>query len=181
VPQGQFDTLVAGVAKLGEALQNRRDSEDVTEGYYDTKERLRTFEVEEEGLRKYYESKAPTGKPEDMMAVRRELTEIRAQIEKMKGRIKRWDNQVELATVVVKVHERKDYVPPSSTNAPVEPGFGQSLGGTFSGSIDALVAVGKGFVLGVVAVAPWLAIVAVVGSPLWVYLWRARRSRKQLS
>jgi hypothetical protein len=181
VPQGQFDTLVAAVAKLGEALQNRRDSQDVTEGYYDAKERLKTLEVEEEALRKYYAQKQPTSTPAEMMAVHDKLTEFRTQIEQTKGRIKRWDNQVELATVAINVRERKDYVPPSSSNAPVEPSFGQSLGGTFSGSIDALVVVGKDLVLGVVAVAPWLAIIAVVGSPLWVHLWRARRTRKRLS
>ena len=73
-----FEEVVAAAARLGEAVHNRRDSQDVSGSYYDTRERLKTFEVEEDGLRKYYESKAPTAKAEEMMAVRRELRDIRA-------------------------------------------------------------------------------------------------------
>jgi hypothetical protein len=174
VPQAHFEDLLTAVAKLGETVHNRRDSQDVSGSYYDTRERLKTFEVEEDGLRKYYESKSPTAKPEDMMAVRRELKEIRAQIEEIKGRLKRWDNQVEYATVVINLQDRKDYVPP------VMPNFGGSIGRAFQGSIEALVAVGKGIVLTAVALAPWLAIAALLGSPWWPRLWRRFKARKRV-
>jgi hypothetical protein len=180
VPQEHFDALVAAVAKLGEALHNRRDSQDVTEGYYDTRERLKTFEVEEEGLRKYYADRAPTAKPEDMMAVRRELTQLRAQIEELKGRLRRWDNQVDLATVVVNLSERKEYVPPVVPNSPVVATFGGTIGEKFRNSIDGIVDLGKNIVFGAVGAAPWVALVAVVGGPLWLRLWRLLRSRKRL-
>jgi hypothetical protein len=172
VPEARYKALVGAIAKLGEATQSRSDSQDVSGSYYDTKERLKTFTVEEEGLRKYYENKSPTAKPEDMMAVRRELTQIRAQIEEMTGRLKRWDSQVEFSTVVVNMHDRKDYVPPVVAN------FGGSVGRAFHGSIELLVDFGKGLVLTVVAAAPWLAIVALLGSPFWLRWRRSARARK---
>lgn len=174
VPEARFNDLSAAVAKLGETIHQRTDSQDVSEGYYDTKQRLKTYQVEEEGLRKYYEAKAPTAKPEDMMAVRRELTQIRAQIEEMTGRLKRWDNQVEWATIIVDLRDRQDYVPP------VVPNFGGSVGRAFQGSIEMLVSFGKGVLLFVVAASPWLLLVAVLGSPFWRRLWLAHKARKRL-
>jgi hypothetical protein len=172
VPEAQFDALVAALAKLGEARRNSRDSQDITEHYYDLKERLKTFQIEEEGLRKLYQEKAPTSKLEELAVLRREMTQIRSQIEEMTGKLKRWDNQVELATIVVTIRDRKDYVPP------VVPDFGGNIGRTFQGSIEALVSVGKGLVLTVVALTPWLVVLGVLGSPLWWRLWRTYRTRK---
>ena len=175
VPEARFKDLIAALVKLGETLHNRADSQDVSEGYYDTKERLKTFEVEEKGLREYYEKHAPSAKPEDMMAVRRELRQIRADIEIMKGRLNRWDNQVEYSTVVVSMRDRKDYVPL------VVPNFGGSLGRAFQGSIETLVSLGKGIVLTVVALAPWLLLIAVLGIPFWPRLRRAYKTRRSVS
>ncbi len=174
VPEARYRDLIVALTKLGETLHNRADSEDVSEGYYDTKERLKTFEIEEKGLRDYYDKHAPNAKPEDMMAVRREMKQIRAEIETMKGRLNRWDNQVEFSTVVVTLRDRKDYVPP------IVPDFGGQIGRAFQGSIELLVSFGKGLVVTVVALAPWLLLLAVLGSPLWLRLWRAFKARKRL-
>jgi hypothetical protein len=172
VPESRFGALVAALVKLGEARRNTKDSQDITESYYDLKERLKTFQIEEEGLRKLYQEKAPSSKLEELAVLRRELTQIRSQIEEMTGKLKRWDNQVELATVIVTVHDRKDYVPP------VLPDFSGSIGRTFQGSIEALVSAGKGLVLAVVALAPWLVVLGVLGAPAWWRLWRAYKARK---
>jgi hypothetical protein len=174
VPEARFRDLIAALTKLGETLHNRADSDDVSEGYYDTKERLKTFEVEERGLREYYDKHAPSAKPEDMMAVRREMKQIRAEIETMKGRLNRWDDQVAYSTVVVNMRDRKDYVPP------IVPDFGGRVGRVFQASIEALVSFGKGIVVAVVALAPWLLVLAVLGSPLWLRVWRAWKARKRL-
>ncbi|MCI0458252.1 MAG: DUF4349 domain-containing protein [Gemmataceae bacterium] len=175
VPVAQFDALVAALTQLGEARRNKRDSQDITENYYDLKERLKTFHIEEEGLRKLYQEKAPTSKLEELAVLRRELTQIRAQIEEMTGKLKRWDNQVELATVVVTIRDRKDYVPP------MVPDFGGSVGRAFEGSIHAMVSVAKGLVLVVVALAPWLVVLGVLGAPVWWRLWRTYKARPSTS
>jgi hypothetical protein len=173
VLEPNFRTLVAGIAKLGETLQNRIDSEDVSENYYDTKERLKTLEVQEKGLREYYDKLAPTTKPIDMMPVNESLTRVRTQIEEMKGRIRRWDKQVEYTTIVVNMQDRKDYVPP------VVPNFGGSIGRTFQGSIEWLVNVGKGLTLAAVALTPWILLVVVLGGPWWPRLWRRFKARRR--
>jgi hypothetical protein len=172
IPEARLDATVAAITQLGEARRNRRDSQEITENYYDLNGRLKTFQIEEEGLLKLYQGKAPNSKLEELVVLRRELTQIRAQIEEMTSKLKRWDNQVELATVVVAMRDRKDYVPP------VVPDFGGSVGQTFKASINALFHVGKRLVLVLVAVTPWLAVLGVFGAPVWWRLWRTYKARQ---
>jgi hypothetical protein len=55
------------------------------------------------------------------------------------------------------------------------PDFSSTIGRTFQGSLDALVLFGKGIVLMVVALAPWLVVLALLGAPGFV-MWRRRRA-----
>ena len=55
--------------------------------------------------------------------------------------MQRWDKEVAMATVTVRLQDRKDYVPPTS------PSFGATIARTFQGSIDALFSFGRGAVL----------------------------------
>jgi hypothetical protein len=56
----------------------------------------------------------------------------------------------------------------------VAPDFGTSVGRTFQGSVDLLASFGRGVVLTVVALAPWLAVLAVLAVPTFL-LWRRNR------
>jgi hypothetical protein len=170
VPADQFDAFVAAVVKLGELRRSHTDSQDITDQYYDVKAHIKTDEAEEAALLKLLE-KAPNDKLQDLLAVRRELKEVRAQIEQQKGRVQRWDKETQLATVVVSFIDRKDYVPP------VVPDFGTSIGRTFQGSIEALLTVGRVLVLAAVALAPWLVVLAVFALPVGLVLRRRGKRR----
>jgi hypothetical protein len=73
--------------------------------------------------------------------------------------------------VTVDMHDRKDYVPTTA------PSFGTSISRTFSGSWDSLLALGKGIVLVVVAVTPWLPVLAVLALAGWLGIRRANKRR----
>jgi hypothetical protein len=108
VPVDQLDAFLAAVVKLGELRRSHTDSQDITDQYYDLKAHIKTDEAEEAALLKLLE-KAPNDKLQDLLAVRHELKEVRAQIEQQKGRLQRWDKETQLATVVVSFIDRKDY------------------------------------------------------------------------
>src|SRR5262249_9768629 len=92
----------------------------------------------------------------------------RGEIEQLQGRLQKLNNLVELATVTLTLRERKGYVPPQT------PAFGATVSRTFHDSLGALTAVGQALVLGAVALAPWLPVLAVVGGVCW-YVFRRRR------
>ena len=67
-----------------------------------------------------------------------------------------------MATYDITIQERKGYVPPEAPN------FDTRLGRTWGNSVDALRTFGQIVVLVIVALVPWLPVVAVVVAPLWL-------------
>jgi hypothetical protein len=171
IPVAQFREFIADLAKLGKLRESKTDSDDVTDRYYDLKAHIQNDKAEEEALRKLMVDKSATGKLEDLLAVRRELRDLRGKIDAQQGQMERWDKEAAMTAVVVQIQDRKDYVPTTS------PSFGTSISRTFSDSVSALVAFGKGVVLFIVAAAPWLAVLAVPALGLW---WLNHRRLRNL-
>src|SRR5262249_27737277 len=111
-----------------------------------------------------------TGKLEDILAVEKELTRVRGEIERFQGRRQYLEKLSALTTVTVTIHERKNYVPDKSQ----APAFGTTVARTFEGSLDVLASFGKGLVLLIVALVPWLVVLVLLGVPA-VLMWRRQR------
>lgn len=167
IPTKHFDTFMAAVAKLGEVRKRTSNSQDVTDAYYDTAAHVKADEAEEKSLLGLLEK--TQGKVEDILKVREQVRIVRGHIEANKSQLQRWDKDVDFATVTVTLLDRRDYTPP------LMPDFGSSIGRTFQASIEALVSFGKGIVLVIVALAPWLAVLALFVVPL-AMMWRRRRA-----
>ncbi len=177
IPVNAFDAFREAVAKLGELQRSGIDSQDVTEEFYDLEARIRNKKAEEEELLKLQQEglarlqKEPKAKLEDLQSIRRELAQVRSDIERMQGRLKLLADLTELTTVTVVIHERKGYVPPTS------PEFGTTVSRTWGGSLETLIEFGKGIVLFAVAVAPWVPLVLLAGVPVYLLLRRLRQAR----
>jgi hypothetical protein len=171
VPADKFDEFVAALGRLGEARLSSSDSQDITDRYHDTQAAIKNLEASEEGLRKLYNEKV--GSMKDLLEVRQEMNKVRTEIDIRKGQIQRWDKEVAFATIVVTFQDRRSYTPP------VFPDFGTSIGRTFRDSIEAMLTVGRGLVIGLVAVAPWLLVLAFVALPFWITI-RHRRAHRAL-
>jgi hypothetical protein len=169
IPVEGFDTFLTELVKLGVPEVNKTDSQDVTDQFYDLQADIKNRKSEEESLRKLLEQ--TTGKMEDILTIRRELNQVRADIDQKEGRLRRLANLSSLTTINVTFREIKDYVPPQT------PTFGSNIASTFSSSIDVLKSVGKGFVLFVVAITPWLPIVLLIAVTAWMMLRRRRGFR----
>lgn len=166
VPVEAFPAFMKDVETLGEVHRSRIDSEDVTEQFYDTQERIKNLKAEGESLRELLK-KANSIK--DTLDVREQLSKVTADLDVLEGQLKRLDNLSALSTVTLNVREKKDYVP-------VEPpSFGSTIGAVFVGSLRWLLAAGQWLVLAGVAVFPWLAVLALIAVPT---RWLTRRSRR---
>lgn len=162
VPVERFDTFVDAVAHLGELQKRATGSQDATEEFYDLEARLKNKHVEEDRLIKHLEETA--GELKEILEVERELSRVREEIERMEGRRRLLENLAALTTVTINLFERNDYIPP------IAPTFGQQIARTFNGSVEALVSLGKAFVLLAVALAPWLPLLLLLAGAIWVFV-----------
>lgn len=144
VPAEKLDALLAAVKALAVRVQQENiTGRDVTEEYTDLKAQLINLEATERELRELLtEVRQKTGKAEDVLAIYRELTQIRGEIERVQGRIQYLSNLAALATLTV------DLIPDALARPVVEPGWrpletvknaGRALVNTLKGLVDVLI------------------------------------------
>ena len=154
------------MTRLGEVRQNHVGSQDVTEEYFDVEARIRNKQEEEKRLLKHLSDS--TGKLEDILAVERELSRVRGEVEQMQGRLRFLANRTELSTITIEATEWKDYKPPVAAT------FQTQLGRTFFNSVDNLSAFGKAILMVSVALIPWLPLILL---GVFIIRWLIRANR----
>lgn len=159
VPVDRYDAFMNAVTRLGEVQTINATSQDVSAEYFDIGARLSNKKREEARLLQLLANR--TARLQDVLIVEREISRVREEIERMQGRLNVLASLSALTTVTVTINEIKNYVPPKP------PTFATEIARTFSGSIGALSEFGKGVLLMLVALAPWLLVGAVFAWPAW--------------
>lgn len=133
IPAAALDTTLGQIKALGvKVLKETADSNDVTAEYVDLDARRKNLEAYEVELTKLLETvRERTGKAEDILAVYNQLTQVRGEIEQLKGRQKYLENTSALATYTIEL------VPVEEVIVEGEPGW--NPGQIFAESLDALV------------------------------------------
>lgn len=103
VPVARFDETLAAFGSLGEVQSRHVSAEDVTLEFVDTESRLRNLQREEAQFLKVLER---SGSIRDVLAVERELSRVRGEIEQTTGRLRQLGNLIDLATITVNLSAR---------------------------------------------------------------------------
>jgi anti-sigma factor RsiW/uncharacterized small protein (DUF1192 family) len=103
VPANQLDAALAELKKLGQVARESQSGEEVTAQYVDLQARLSNAQHTEKRLIELLAQR--TGKLSDVLEVEKELASVREEIERMEAQRKAMENQVQFATVEVKVSE----------------------------------------------------------------------------
>ncbi len=109
VPAESLDEVLDLIHGMAIKVQSEDSTgDDVTEEYTDAAARLRNLEAtEEELLVLMTEVRENRGKAEDILAIHRELTSIRGQIESLKGRMQYLERMTALATLHIEIHPKE--------------------------------------------------------------------------
>jgi len=170
VPVESFQPLVDALAALGNPVRNATDSQDVTEEYVDVDARVKNLKTEEDVLNKLL--KEAGSKLEDVFRIREHVRLNREQIERAEARLNVLGKLTALSTITLTLRDREEYVAPTAVAVTEPPSFGERAAATFSSSFGALRSFGETFALLVIAVAPWLPVMLVVGAiARWGYPW----------
>ena len=169
VPSNRFDEAFDRLRKLAVNVPNEStNSQDVTEQYTDLQAQLRNLEATET---QYLEILKKAEKVEDILAVQRELSNVRGQIEQVKGRIQYLERTSDMALIDVNLQKVKP------------------IGGTAWSALETLKSAARGLVSFGKVLADVLIWVAIF-SPVWIIIlvvvlyftrWchtKARASRK---
>jgi len=98
IPVNVFDTGIDEIKKMGEIKSESVNGQDVTEEYVDLDLQLKNLRAAEN---QFLQIMNRAVKIEDVLAVQRELTNVRGQIESIQGRMKYLSQSVELSTLTV--------------------------------------------------------------------------------
>jgi hypothetical protein len=167
IPVAQFETFLQKMKDVGEVQSSSSQSDDVSEEFYDVATRIKNKKIEEERLIQHL--KTSTGKLTDILAVEREISRVREEIERMEGRLRFLTNQTDLTTITLTVTEAHGYVPESA------PTFRNQIGRTFGGSVTLMADFFKGAFLLIIGLLPWL---LLLGVPAFLLHRRYKQYRK---
>ncbi len=169
VPSRGFTPVMKALAQLGIVQSEATTSKDITEKYYDLTARLATARKLEKRLLELLQTR--TDKVADLLQVERELARVREKVESFEGKLRLFDNLVDLSTITVNLLIRQKYTPPKPPTLPEE------MSEVLSDSWDSLKQFGRGALLTVVALLPWALPIALAIYALVRIVRRIRRKK----
>ncbi len=170
IPSKLFDAGLGEVKKLGEVESQHVDGQDVTEEFVDVEAQLKNLRATEA---QFLDIMKRAQKIEDVLAVQRELSAVRSDIERLEGRKKYLEESARLSTVTVYFSTDPDQLPVVDDADRWKPLA------VAKDSLRDLIEFGKGvvnFLIRLVVYSPIWLLVALV--TLWLYR-RVRRSRER--
>lgn len=156
VPVERFDEFLTAARGLGELVKSEIDSQDVSLEYYDVEARIRNKTAEERRLLELLESRP--GELADVIAIERELSRVREELERMQARLRVLSDLTALTTVDLSVSEIRQYVPAET------PTLTTRMRRAVEGSYEAIVASGENLLVALAAAVPWSPLVALVAA-----------------
>jgi hypothetical protein len=118
IPADSLDAAQKQIEAAGlKVLSRNKNSNDVTDQYTDLNARLTNLTATEADLRKLMDATTErTSKADDILAVYRELTNVRTQIEQIKGQMNVLEKTTALATLTVELvpHQEIEIVQPET-------------------------------------------------------------------
>jgi len=115
IPAVQFDGARNGLKEIGKVLNQHLTANDITNQYYDADTRLRNWQAEEQ---RYLEILKQANTVNDIILVENSLSNIRMQIEQLKGQLKLWDHEVAFSTIQVQLQTKPS---PVNVDEPWQP------------------------------------------------------------
>jgi hypothetical protein len=153
VPAAGFGDLLPKLRALGDIQQESTDAADITAEYVDTSARLASAQALEKRLIELAGTR--TGTVAEVLEVERELARVRGELEQLEGQMRLWNDQVSLSTLTISLSTQRPEIA-----AAAEPGFNRRVSAAWHASIDALGNAAQGLSIALIALLPWLPLLA---------------------
>jgi major membrane immunogen (membrane-anchored lipoprotein) len=167
VPAAQFDAVINELRGTGSRVaQDKITTQDVTEEYIDLEARIRAKQALEA---QFMEIMKQARTVQDALEVQRQLSDVRAEIERYEGRRRFLENQTSLSTINITMRPPTQIVSTS--------GFLYSVKRAFSDGLDVAAAITLGLIQVFIALLPLL---IFIGLPIFLAVrYLVRRAQRQ--
>ncbi len=167
VPADKHEAFIAAARKLGEVHSERQTSQDVSEKFYDLQAQLENKKQEEQRLKELLDQHS--GKLQEILAVEKEITRVRGEVEQLQGQLRVMTDLTAYSTVTLQAEEIKNYIPEQAAT------FSTRIGRAWTTSLETLSRLGQQALIAIVFIVPWL---CLFGIPSAIVLWWARRRKR---
>jgi len=171
LPVGGFGSFEASLATCGAVTSRNVYVDEVTEYYYDTEARLSSLQLQEQQLLTLMEK---ADKLDSVITLQKELSNVRYEIERLQGTLRRLDNQIAYSTINVTIREVQE---PTVIKTPPKT-LGQRISYAFNDTWDYIVESAENFVVfflgNILLLVFWAAIIFVA---LLIIARRIRRRK----
>lgn len=176
IPIANYDAFRNEVVTVGAVVESGEDNSDVTEKYFDIETRLDSAKLREERVLKILEN---ADKLDDVLALERELADIRYEIETMTGTLRKYDSLISYATFRLSVKEVIEYTAPTT----VPKTFGERMSQNFNDGLrdfgmfwqDVAIALSYN----VFAIITWIVIIVIAVVIIKLCTARSRKKREE--
>ena len=105
VPVENYTSFTSEAGSLGVVVYSSEYNEDITENYFDIEARLESAKLREERVLEILKNAADL---DDVLALERELSDIRYEIESYTGSLRKYDSLISYSTVTISLTEVKN-------------------------------------------------------------------------
>ncbi len=156
VPVESFTDMKDELGTVGAVVSSNVYTENITERYYDTEARVKSYEIEQERLLAMLEKCETVS---EMIEIESRLSEVRYQLEALESTLRNWQNEVDYSSIDVTVREVEEYkrvVEPHRT-------YWQQIGDGFKNTLEDVGSFFAGLFKSIVVALPVIVIVAALG------------------
>jgi len=162
VDKDRFDSMLSDVKGLGLLMDESIKGDDVTDQFIDTESMLRLLKYEESRLEEYLFKLTDA---DTIFKTQSRLTEIRQQIERLTGNLKKWSDLVELSTITINISEKIPGINPDK-----EPSYFKKLMTSFTDSFKGVLSFSGTLLILIVQAIPVIILLAIIAIfALWIY------------
>ncbi len=172
IPVASFDTATEDVKAMGDVTSQSMSGQDVTEEYVDLDAQLDNLRATED---QFLAIMKKAVKIEDILAVQRELTRVRGDIERIEGRMKYLRESSDLSTLIVYFSTDPDMLPVVDDDDKWKPWA------VVKDSVRSLLYVGQWVADGIIFLVVFIPLWFVIGLIMWgVVRFVKRKKRAQM-
>ena len=172
IPSDKRLDFLAASGDVGTIVLNETKGEDVTDQFFDSQARLEAYETQEERLLELLSEATDLS---EILDIEDRLTSVRYEIESLSGTLSKLSSLISLSTVNIEILEVRELSEPAPET------FGEEIAKTFKSSINALVTTLRYATLAIVAIMPFLSVLAVFVVILILFIRRTNKRKKKKS